>query len=341
MLPTQDQIQTEAYCRWQRRGEEHGFDQADWFAAEDNLLLMQNYDGYLRFDLDAPSRTYFGCRDERKCRYCGKTSRTVTFRTEAHAIPHFVGNKSLFSYDECDECNKFFSETSEDSFGKLILPLRTIHGVSGKTGVPTYKTNDKAARIDVDKQNTHLAVTDRGASPLFIDDPDNKTLSAALGSQPYIPILAYKCLVKMALAIMPTEELQNFTHTLTWLMERNPSCSSNRVRSAACYIYDYFLPYPSSAVLLRRRTSDTPLPYMLFVLNLGRVVVQTYLPLTPMDNCFAGMKVRFPRMGSIVVPGKGESHFGTFSLASSEVVKDNLVDVVLSYESRSEAIKPL
>lgn len=178
MLPSQDQIRMEAYYRWERRGKDDGFDRADWFAAEDDLMLLLNYDCYRSYYLNAPARTYFGNKAFRKCRYCERTPRVVSFRNEAHAIPHLTGNTSLFSYDECDDCNKFFSETIEDSFGKLILPLRTIHGISGKTGVPSFRTKDKYARIDVDKNDAHLAIWDRRPSPLFADEPDNKKLSA-------------------------------------------------------------------------------------------------------------------------------------------------------------------
>jgi hypothetical protein len=191
------------------------------------------------------------------------------------------------------------------------------------------------------KKKTHLAITDRRPSPLFVDAPENKNLSAALETQPYTPIFVYKCLVKMALAIMPVDQLPNFTQTLKWLLERDPYRSVNRTPSAACYFYDFLTPLPSKAVLLRRRTSDTPLPYMLFILILGRVAFQIHLPLTPMDNSFVGMRVRLPRIGAVVVPGKGESHFGALHLASSEVVKHNVVDVVISYETRHETTKPV
>ena len=241
MLPTQDQIQTEAYYRWLRRGQEHGFDLADWYATENDLIIMLNYESYAHYFLDAQSRTYFGCKNDRKCRYCSRTSQVVNFKNEAHAIPQLVGNNALFSSDECDDCNKFFSETIEDSFGKLILPLRTVYGISGKSGVPAFKTRDKTARVDVDKENLHVSITDRGTDPLFVDDPDSKKLSATLETQPYVPILVYKCLVKMALAIMPVEELEHFARTLKWLLEPDPSSNLNDVRTpVAIYMISLF-----------------------------------------------------------------------------------------------------
>jgi hypothetical protein len=163
MLPTSDQIRTEAYFRWQRRGEGHGFDLADWFGANDDLTMMLNYDHCAIHHLNAPQKTYFGRKDNRICRYCGRKAGVVAFRKEAHAIPHFTGNKSLFSHDECDDCNEHFSKTIEDSFAKLILPLRAIAGIAGKTGVPAYRTRDKTARIDLDQTDGHVAVVDRGS----------------------------------------------------------------------------------------------------------------------------------------------------------------------------------
>jgi hypothetical protein len=44
MRPTWDQIQREAYARWERRGYGHGGDRDDWLAAEIDLTFDLNFE---------------------------------------------------------------------------------------------------------------------------------------------------------------------------------------------------------------------------------------------------------------------------------------------------------
>jgi HNH endonuclease len=59
----------------------------------------------------------FGDTRNRRCRFCGLRPPEATFRTQAHAIPASLGNRTLFTAHECDACNQAFGRGIENEFG--------------------------------------------------------------------------------------------------------------------------------------------------------------------------------------------------------------------------------
>src|SRR3954449_8349952 len=90
-----------------------------------------------------------GDRQNRQCRFCGRPPE-ATFRTDAHAIPEALGNRTLLTAHEWDDCNQFFGRTIENDFGNWSKPMRTLALVRGKGGkVPSMKDRSQGDwRID-------------------------------------------------------------------------------------------------------------------------------------------------------------------------------------------------
>ncbi|CUU82526.1 HNH endonuclease [Campylobacter hyointestinalis] len=76
----------------------------------------------------------------KKCRFCGKSCPEVTFKNISHAIPECLGNKQIICKNECDECNKFFSEKLENHLDKITLPYRNINFLKGKIKFQAIKS---------------------------------------------------------------------------------------------------------------------------------------------------------------------------------------------------------
>lgn len=55
-------------------------------------------------------------KQKRVCRYCHRSMPEVSFKKVAHTISEALGNKSIKTNDECDECNQFFGDTIEQDF---------------------------------------------------------------------------------------------------------------------------------------------------------------------------------------------------------------------------------
>ena len=52
---------------------------------------------------DVPSRANLGTRTPPTCRFCSTPS--PKFKSDSHVIPAALGNRSLFSLEECHTCN--------------------------------------------------------------------------------------------------------------------------------------------------------------------------------------------------------------------------------------------
>lgn len=81
----------------------------------------------------------------------------------------------------------------------------SIFGVKGRNGFVKFKTKDATIQTD-------------GAKVAWSDIPnenlefDEKTFSLTIRQKmaTYVPVAVYKCLVKMALTIMPEEDVPHF-----------------------------------------------------------------------------------------------------------------------------------
>ncbi len=110
-----------------------------------------------------------------------------------------------------------------------------------------------------------------------------------------MPIPAYKALIRMALSIMPEEELPNFTDAIEWVGNPDHQFDSGLFGGVGCLLYQLQTPYPGPwAGLTRRVDEEAPLPYMLFFLASGRIVLQLHLPLCSRDQDLDGIEARMP-----------------------------------------------
>ena len=101
---------------------------------------------------------FLGDKNDRVCRLCGADESQTTFKIEAHAIPELLGNKSVFTHYECDDCNRFFGSGIENDMGNWTKPSRTFARIRGKVGVPSIKRDrtQQRWRIDHDASGFHI-----------------------------------------------------------------------------------------------------------------------------------------------------------------------------------------
>jgi len=305
MKPTEAEIRTAAYHRWERLGRKMGFAEEDWLESELDLTLKLNYEVLSALRLNVGEKCFTGDPDHRSCRYCRMTEPATTFKKEAHALPELMGNKVLIAWDECDRCNEFFSRHLEDHFSKFTLPFRAGLRISGKKGVPSYKTKDKASRMDFDRTENALTVLDRYDSRILTPDPDNQAFSLVFGAQPYVPVAVFKCLTKMGLAVMPPEELDSYRRAIEWILDPDHSRRINQPQNLGCYLWFAPSPIPvPSALLLRRTEPSAAVPYMLFLFANSHLMIEIYIPFCTKDQHLEGRLVSIPRYDMTIVPGQ-------------------------------------
>ena len=291
---------------------------AAWFDARYTIAAHRIMQGNVRYAI--------GDKQNRVCRYCGKTRPEVTFRKEAHAFPESIGNKWLISFDECDACNDLFSRKLEDDFGKFTGPMRTMGRIRGK-GIPTFKSADGTMRVEVDASG-QLRMSVREDDPRMEVDEANKRLTIHFVRQPYVPMGVFKCLTKMALAVMPQADLPRCAHLGKWLREDKHSYESFPYRPLVTLVQFTPGPLPNDVItyyLLRRKDGVEDCFFMQFVLQFGNIIFQIGLPFPVEDKpLLVGKRnVSLAYFGNPWL-GKHEELFGkvacyTLDLTSSEV----------------------
>ncbi|MEW5821251.1 MAG: hypothetical protein AB1782_13745 [Cyanobacteriota bacterium] len=252
--------------------------------------MIDKHDLLIHYYCPPGKKNYLGSKDNRKCRFCGKSEGEITFKKIAHAISEGIGNKSLLSYYECDDCNGHFS-TLEDSFIKFIDPYRTLFGIKGKKGHVVkvkQKGFDKDKNLEYNKLkieniNGNIRVNITTPDISINDDKVNKSVSLSMKTDKYNPVAVLKCLIKMGISIMPEEELQYFTETIKWTIEKDHSKWLLK-SPLKIYLLRYNLPigievikYPY--VCLYKRVEDIlSVPYMMFQVHFACLGVQVVVP---------------------------------------------------------------
>jgi len=222
-------------------------------------------------------RQYVGSKaTPRKCRFCDLPN--PTFATEAHAIPECLGNHQLILHEECDVCNKFFSEKLEDHLDKYTKPFRTLTQIKGKKKVPTYKSKDHSTRIQLGQ--TLVIKTYEDSDHIQIDE-ENSSVKLKLDLEPHIPAAAYKALVKIALStITDNSELEAFKLTILWLKELDHRKAFLDPQNLMVTFVPGEQPTPGvvSKLFRRKPSCENNVPYCVYVIAFGNFVYQLIVP---------------------------------------------------------------
>lgn len=155
-------------------------------------------------------------RNQRVCRFCGRSYPDVKFNSKAHALSEFLGNKNIIGLDECDDCNTRFSSLEEQFFNRHAI-LFPLYGIRGKSGIPKIKTPsaDISSKNEITLINSHMPADEL----LDIENGKNGTLNVSFTktSRPYVPQNIYKCLAKYACSVISSQNLGCITETLSWI----------------------------------------------------------------------------------------------------------------------------
>jgi len=234
-----------------------------------------NYDSLFYGELRPGQRVMIGTKSPRICRFCGRGTPEVTFKSDAHAVSRLTGNNVLLTYDECSSCNDRFSKL-EDDLGKFTLPARTFGLVRGYQKIPSLKTRD--ARMDMNPGSLRIEVDPATLDQIISEDLENHTLTVSVPMQSYRPLGVYKAFVKMAATLLPTSELGQFQEALRWLASE--AVEENAVSDgfgSLCIQTFCEKVYKFPIVRLLRRKDTSSAPYATFVLSFGSFTYQIFL----------------------------------------------------------------
>ena len=273
---------------------------------------IAGYDLLVNFQAGLGSKAIF-IGDARECRFCGKSGQ-ANFRKQAHTIPEGLGNKWLFSLDECDECNSLFSPY-ESSLCSSVGPILTLGGTKGKGNRVRQSGRSKGSHnvkhlIDDGQRRISFHILGEaeniqppiGTSISFQTD-GRMTFDVPPPAEKFVARHAYKALAKIGLALLPRDDLCNFEQLKNWIQEPNDhqlfpfldvGIAVGSLGNAPPYI---------SATILRRRGSNARQPSTILLLTAGSVCWQMDLmPDELDDHCGPA------RFGSININWTAELH---------------------------------
>lgn len=232
--------------------------------------LINNYTIYA---IDSARRHIVGesRKSNRICRFCGCRG-SDNFTKVAHAIPEALGNKNLILGDECDACNSYFGDEVEPYLIEYFDIPRTIFGVKGKNGIPKFKSS--VGELSNVQGKTEISSYD------IVGDEKNKELSVRLGlNKKRIPQRIYKSLIKIAMSLIDSDLLDNFSETIRWVRYGEDEMPLPKV--AIRIVHE--LNHQPKATLLTR-FSDVELPHCVVELRLICFVFVFIVPFSSKDK---------------------------------------------------------
>ena len=289
-------------------------------------------------------RRVLGCRANRSCRFCGRSEPNASFRNKAHAIPEALGNKSLFTNYECDDCNHLFGTTIENDLGAYTGPDRVFGRVRGKRGFPSLKqhgTSERPWRVDVDEGVLHF--TEYDDDPLVETVHERNRAELVVTRDAYTPIAVFKAFVRIGLTLMPQDELASFRDALDWIRETGHACRGPLRLPAT----DTFQPGPMpndviGAAVLRRKAGVGNVPYAFLVLIFGNRQYQVCIPSAVQDRELFGTAFQMAALPTVfgVDPAEyGHPVLRPLDLSGTTPVRGDQVFIALHYD-RIEPVPP-
>jgi hypothetical protein len=258
------------------------------------------------YEIHASVSGHIGCKKinigkKGRCRFCNGD--TQTFKERAHTFPEALGNKWIFSLDECDECNDKFSKL-ETSLIDCLKPILTLGGVKGKKKVP--QTGRSAGNNSIKHSNNdgkrHLSWKSKpdSNSTFFSMDFDNANISSrfTVPSIPFVPRYAYQAIAKMAYALLPENELPNYEKLRKWLQNPNENLYYPKLETLMSFAMIGNSPPLVAGYLYKRTAPIDSIPYMVFLFLAGSICIQINLisdhfdenvPLSPIGRIKIGM----------------------------------------------------
>jgi hypothetical protein len=223
-----------------------------------------------------------------RCRFCGELDPRA-FRNVAHTLPEAFGNKWVTTLDECDACNARFG-AFDDALVKSMGAILTVGGTQGKGNKvrQTGRTDGPASIRHRIIDGQRLISMRANGTPFAEHFAVNFTTGELVfripgGTERFVPAKAYKALVKMAVALLPEEELANFTKIIAWLGSADDDLLPHMIAGISFAIIGNSPPLLAAA-LLRRTLENRDTPYMLFVTTMGSVCLQIVLKADALDG---------------------------------------------------------
>jgi hypothetical protein len=227
-------------------------------------------------------------KNERTCRFCGKSYPEVNFSKKAHLFPESAGNKTHLSDLECDSCNYKFG-LHENDFINFLGPFRAMSEIPKKGGFPKFKSRNKVMTIEQAYKNAiDLNLTNPDPKNKLSYDSKRNILRIQSEGDPYKPINVFKCLLKTAISMVDHSDLVDLSETINFLMDDN--YKTNPSYDFILSMQQFFVPgtfnAPPFLIWYKRSAGheNVPIPSQIFIFYLRNLIFQIFIPFHAKDG---------------------------------------------------------
>lgn len=249
------------------------------------------------------------------CKYCGEND-IKKFKSKAHILPEFTGNKNSFCYDECDACNNKFSvyEYNLKNFGAF---KNTHLPIFGKKKFPKYIDGENNFTLKFSNENT-LVMSILNNSEFY--KIENNRLKITSTTMPFVPLLLYKCIVKFAFSMMQKKDFIKFEKALPWINEIK--LQKDDEIPFLLFYNPNGKPIIEPLGLLLKRKIEYNCPEFSFIFFWGFLKFQIFLPFNSTDKSLDYSNLKLPILPDFVTINK-ENKFGLsyFDMDSLDKIK--------------------
>jgi hypothetical protein len=218
------------------------------------------------------------------CRFCKRDASATSMTEITHLLPELLGKNQIHTYEECNECNHVFSDY-ESHLSNFVRPFITILGISGKRGVPAFRSRSINSKPD---SVTELVYAACGKRKLFVGeesdvtiDWENNTMSLLFRQPPYVPVKIYKALVKIGMSLLPRHFDPDCQHIYRWLLSKDNDIDYVAGGFITTLTGAYWAA-PSAELYQANHlhTKEEEYPEYTLILRFANQVLQIFLPFT-------------------------------------------------------------
>lgn len=219
---------------------------------------------------------FLGNKNQRHCLFCDNTfiSNKDKFKKVSHAISKAF-KSNIKNYNECDECNEFFSK-SEDEFFKFFNPIRAL---TLNNAPPIFENKNivfqtKDGTLHIEKEISAL-------------DESKNMITFKINTPPIkIKNLVF-LFIKFGISILPENRLGEIRNVAEIISSKNTQIN---LEDKLFFIWGRNKSNGEERkVELYERTSNINYPKYFFVLQFEKFFFQVFLPYTSPDNDFENL----------------------------------------------------
>lgn len=154
----------------------------------------------------------------RTCRFCRRRGPGATFRKRAHVIPEGLGNRTLISREECDDCNLAAGQGIEQCLINSLAAARPLSRLRSGRGGVKYKPPGQGSVLRSAPERNVVRLDARGTDDAiqWEDLPDGQ-VRLTVPIPPYSPANVARALGRMCVFVVGDIGARPTQHLIPWV----------------------------------------------------------------------------------------------------------------------------